>query len=97
MERGKCRRRTCREVVPLCLDAGLAFGAPGRTRTDKLSLAGDFESPVSTNSTTGACEALHCAIGVTLPAAEIAVRSGDSVCVAMRAVDLSGVRFRHRK
>ena len=64
MERGKCRRRTCREVVPLCLDAGLAFGAPGRTRTDKLSLAGDFESPVSTNSTTGAWKALHCAIGV---------------------------------
>ena len=30
------------------------FGTEGRTRTDKPLLAGDFESPVSTNSTTPA-------------------------------------------
>ena len=30
------------------------FGTEGRTRTDKLLPAGDFESPVSTNSTTPA-------------------------------------------
>jgi hypothetical protein len=29
-------------------------GTGGRTRTDKLLRAGDFESPVSTNSTTPA-------------------------------------------
>ena len=30
----------------------LLFGTSGRTRTDTLLRAGDFESPVSTNSTT---------------------------------------------
>ena len=32
----------------------LESGTEGRTRTDKLLPAGDFESPVSTNSTTPA-------------------------------------------
>ena len=37
------------------------LGTSGRTRTDTLLRAGDFESPVSTNSTTLALPALELA------------------------------------
>ena len=46
----KKRADPCFRVTALAVS-----DAPGRTRTGTASLPGDFESPTSTNSITGAC------------------------------------------
>ena len=42
------------QAFVVCLKIQAQFGTEGRTRTDKGLRPGDFESPVSTNSTTPA-------------------------------------------
>ena len=62
---------------PASFEAGFLFGTSGRTRTGTLLRAGDFESPMSTNSITLAFKSVLLTSGVTcrLPA----LRTGPMV------------------